>query len=580
MTVVRVVYAIDDDDVLSANRAVDDLNKSNQQLEKSTKEVGDASENASKEVDDFSDSAKNAANQVNIFGVGLGDATEKLGAATKSTSLLGTALKALPLLAVASALASVASFLTSTQRGQERLRIATARTTATLAVFRDRVSQVGERLLTTGEGAAKAESGFAKFLKIITITNPVFQGLVTTLGLARKAFPELTKEINEEVETAARLERQLIENEKAQIDLDVARAEANATIEEQKLLAEDLSQTLAVREEAARQALAVETELLDKEVQLARERVAIIERSQQDSENTLEDVRELAEARIELANLEQTSLTRQIELNNKLNTIQNERFAKEVQAAELRVEARDADLDGIETESDKQIEADLRLAEERQRLFIEQEGLRIEEQKREDERRMQRIESEREAANEILAITVGFLSASSDISKGLAIFNALNNTREAVTKALASAPPPFNFILAGLVGARGFAQVAEIASSSKPQVKPPRFAEGVIDLEGPGTSKSDSIPAYLSRGESVMTAEETQDFLPTLKAIRKGDIDPDILNGISQGQPQVIDATKTIEVPRDRISFDEDGFTAKIARGVSQTLIKQNRFSW
>lgn len=51
------------------------------------------------------------------------------------------------------------------------------------------------------------------------------------------------------------------------------------------------------------------------------------------------------------------------------------------------------------------------------------------------------------------------------------------------------------------------------------------FAEGVIDLQGAGTSTSDSIPAKLSKGESVMTAEETNEYNDVLWAIRKGNFD-------------------------------------------------------
>lgn len=36
------------------------------------------------------------------------------------------------------------------------------------------------------------------------------------------------------------------------------------------------------------------------------------------------------------------------------------------------------------------------------------------------------------------------------------------------------------------------------------------FKDGVVDLEGPGTETSDSIPAWLSRGESVITASSTR----------------------------------------------------------------------
>ncbi len=49
------------------------------------------------------------------------------------------------------------------------------------------------------------------------------------------------------------------------------------------------------------------------------------------------------------------------------------------------------------------------------------------------------------------------------------------------------------------------------------------FAKGVIDLQGPGTKTSDSIPANLSKGESVMTADETQDNMNLFKGIRNKD---------------------------------------------------------
>lgn len=63
--------------------------------------------------------------------------------------------------------------------------------------------------------------------------------------------------------------------------------------------------------------------------------------------------------------------------------------------------------------------------------------------------------------------------------------------------------------------AAGFAFVTSLTQAFK-------FADGVIDLNGPGTERSDSIPARLSRGESVMTAAETREFKPYLEAMRDG----------------------------------------------------------
>lgn len=57
--------------------------------------------------------------------------------------------------------------------------------------------------------------------------------------------------------------------------------------------------------------------------------------------------------------------------------------------------------------------------------------------------------------------------------QNFAIFQALINTALAITKAYSSAPPPFNFILAGITAAAGAAQIAVIKSQ--------QFAEGGFD---------------------------------------------------------------------------------------------------
>jgi len=105
------------------------------------------------------------------------------------------------------------------------------------------------------------------------------------------------------------------------------------------------------------------------------------------------------------------------------------------------------------------------------------------------------------------------------VNKVLATLQAGISTALAVTNMLAApVPPPGNFILAGVVAAMGAAQVATIAATP--------LARGVIDLQGPGTETSDSIPARLSRGESVLTAEETRLYRPLLWAIRRRELEP------------------------------------------------------
>lgn len=69
-------------------------------------------------------------------------------------------------------------------------------------------------------------------------------------------------------------------------------------------------------------------------------------------------------------------------------------------------------------------------------------------------------------------------------------------------------------IAAIAIAATTAAQIAVIASQKPPP--PPKFKDGVIGLDGAGSSTSDSIDAKLSRGESVMTARATDKYAPIL----------------------------------------------------------------
>lgn len=95
------------------------------------------------------------------------------------------------------------------------------------------------------------------------------------------------------------------------------------------------------------------------------------------------------------------------------------------------------------------------------------------------------------------------ITAATSIYKGLA---AIDPTNISGTIAVAA-------LIAGFIATKKQALDAVNAQN---------FAEGVIDLKGQGTATSDSIPANLSRGESVMTAKETKEHKGLLTAIRNG----------------------------------------------------------
>lgn len=86
------------------------------------------------------------------------------------------------------------------------------------------------------------------------------------------------------------------------------------------------------------------------------------------------------------------------------------------------------------------------------------------------------------------------------IGKAAAMAQAIMNTAQGVTMALGSFPPPVNFVMAGLVGVAGAAQIATIAGT--------KLAEGGVVKATPG-----GVPAIIGEGgrdEAVIPLEDGQ----------------------------------------------------------------------
>lgn len=127
-------------------------------------------------------------------------------------------------------------------------------------------------------------------------------------------------------------------------------------------------------------------------------------------------------------------------------------------------------------------------------------------------------------------------------------------------KALGTPPVP-NLVAAGLTQAANLIMIAQAKSIG--------FKEGVINLQGPGNGKSDSINARLSKGESVITAEATSRSMNLLQAVQDRRIDDRILSKLavtSSGVVSQIDNSDVVnELKRHRPDYYEQGyFTYKI----------------
>jgi hypothetical protein len=169
--------------------------------------------------------------------------------------------------------------------------------------------------------------------------------------------------------------------------------------------------------------------------------------------------------------------------------------------------------------------------------------------------------------------------------KTVASTRAIIDGLAAVNKALANPPgPPFSIPQAVAAGAFAAVQVAKILAAPVPT---PGFARGVIGLEGPGTETSDSIPARLSRGESVMTAEETRRFRPTLEAIRLGRLMPDVANALAQTHSTQNATTRPdfgplvdaiAQLPRTEVNFSNAGLSAWVRSETRRTHYLNRRY--
>lgn len=88
------------------------------------------------------------------------------------------------------------------------------------------------------------------------------------------------------------------------------------------------------------------------------------------------------------------------------------------------------------------------------------------------------------------------------IGKAAAISTATIDGVIAVQKALAAFPPPFNFVMAGLVGVAAAANIAKISGVE--------LATGITEV--PAGYPNDSFPARLTSGERVVDAGTNQDL--------------------------------------------------------------------
>ena len=468
--------------ILEVEAKTGKADKSLEKVKNTTKDVGNA--------------AKDAAQEFTFMGVSIGGLKNSFGKIIPvaksmfSTIKMGIASTGIGLLVIA--IGALVSHFTNTKKGAEQLQVALKSVGAAISVVKDRISDIGGAIIKVFKGDIKGAIEDAK-------------GAVTGFG----------EQVQKNVKQMAELTKASQALRDSNRELNVETARRRAEVEALKFVAEDTTKSENERLQAAEKAFRLENELLQMRVVNATENLRIISEEVAANKSKAEDLDELAQAEIDLFNIQQESITKQIELNNKINGIKREAEAKRLEAIKIQEEAEELALEKKLEREQEQDRIRKEAADARDAYEKELSDAKIKREEDEKARAIATQQSKLDATKATLDGIKQVFGEESAAGKAASVVQATINTYEGISAALASSPPPFNIALAAITGAAGFQNVASILSTPIPTYN----MGGVVG--GYGTGTSDSVNAKLSKGESVINARSTRMFKPILSAINE-----------------------------------------------------------
>lgn len=129
------------------------------------------------------------------------------------------------------------------------------------------------------------------------------------------------------------------------------------------------------------------------------------------------------------------------------------------------------------------------------------------------------------------------------------------STAEAIVKTFVK----YGFTIAGIKAAALMAAIGVVQAANVRKYK-----DGGINIDGPGSSTSDSIPAFLSKGESVINASATSRSQNLLEAINDRRIDDSILYKLSSngGRQAGFDDSGIIDaINKNKVDYIKQGYS-------------------
>lgn len=256
--------------------------------------------------------------------------------------------------------------------------------------------------------------------------------------------------------------------------------------------------------------------------------------SEKDIEKALDIKKREVEARLKLVeegSLEEYNLQQQLlqaQFDQDMQRLKSEEGTDEL--IRLRREEFHQQMDELDRQwdesaqqaADEILQANLDRIMQEQQAYLEAQ----EEEKRIKEARIQMAQDTVSAFGAVVSSVGNMLAAFgkenkelAQLSKVIALAQIAIETGVATAKGISSAMSvPFPANLAAI--ATTIATIMAGITSAISTVKSAKFASGGL-VTGPGTGTSDSIPARLSNGESVMTARTTSMFGPLLSSLNQ-----------------------------------------------------------
>ena len=281
-----------------------------------------------------------------ILGTGFKGAATGGNILSKAMRILKLALVSTGIGALVVALGSVFLYFTKTSEGAYKLKTAIAVINQIISIFVDKLVEMGKGVVNLfGNIGSLLKSVFTgDFAKAKETAAKIIDNFKSIdLG---KEYDDLIKQIKEKGAAALRIQRELNDLDKREIEATKTNAEKKAKIAE--LVAESQKKdkkTAAERKQLVLQALALQKQVNAENIAIEKEKVRLMKEQQALGNNTIQDNKDLAaeikklnEVKATAANLERTLYNRinktNSEIDRQIGLVLNSRRANEVKNAD------------------------------------------------------------------------------------------------------------------------------------------------------------------------------------------------------------------------------------------------------